>query len=198
MTDTQLLPAFSDPVQATQQVFRSALNALSEPGLVQVVNDAPGLDRLAPATYALCLSLLDSDTPLWLSPSLDTPSLRANLAFHCGCPIVDEPGHAEFAILDDDAPEALSGFNPGTDRDPHLSCTVFIQLPQLQGGPSMSWQGPGILGKRAMQLPLPDSIWPQRAVQRFPKGYDLFVTAGNEFVGLPRSTRVLPLMQEVA
>lgn len=197
MTDTQLLPAFADPVHATQRVFRSALNALSEPGLIQTISDAPGLDRLAPATYALCLCLLDGDTPLWLSPSLDTPRLRANLTFHCGCPIVDAPAQAAFAILDGSSPGALSVFSPGTDRDPHLSCTMFIQLPSLQGGSPMSWQGPGILGKRTTQLPLPGQIWPQRAVQAFPKGYDLFITAGCELVGLPRSTRVSPMIQEV-
>ena len=69
---SQLLPAFPEPVHSAQQVFRHALTALSEPGVVQTVEDIPRLDRLSPASYALCLCLLDSDTPLWLSPALDT------------------------------------------------------------------------------------------------------------------------------
>src|SRR3546814_3645656 len=43
-----LLPAFAEPVHAAQQVFRHALNALSEPGLVQTISDVPGLERMAP------------------------------------------------------------------------------------------------------------------------------------------------------
>lgn len=198
MSDASLLmPAFAEPVQATQQVFRRALAALSEPGLAQTLEQAPGLDRLAPATYALCLSLLDSDTPVWLSPALDTPALRASLVFHCGCPIVASAEEAAFALLTGADAVALPAFNPGTDRDPDLSCTVLLQLDALEGGPATTWQGPGILGTRAMRLPLPESFWPQRAAHGFPRGLDFFVTAGERLVGLPRSTRVMSMMQEV-
>ena len=198
MTDASLLqPAFSEPVHAAQQVFRRALTALSEPGLVQTVGGAPRLDRLAPATYALCLCLLDSDTPVWLSPLLDTPALRANLAFHCGCPIVAAPEQAVFALLEGGESAELPAFNPGTDRDPDISCTVLIQLDELDGGQAATWQGPGILGNRVMRLPLSEAFWPRRAAHGFPKGLDFFLAAGNAFVGLPRSTRVMRMMQEV-
>ena len=82
-----LQPAFVDPVLDAQRGFRAALKALAEPGLIQHLPSAPRLDGLAPATYALCLALLDGDTPVWLAPSFDTPLIRANLAFHCGCPL---------------------------------------------------------------------------------------------------------------
>ncbi len=99
MADTLLLPAFPDPVAQTQETFRLALKAMSEPGTTQVIRDAPGLGSLMPATYALCLSLLDSDTSVWLAPSFDTPELRANLAFHCACPVTSERAEADFALL---------------------------------------------------------------------------------------------------
>jgi len=197
MTDASLLqPAFEEPVHAAQQVFRRALTALSEPGLVQRVGDAPQLGRLAPATYALCLCLLDSDTPVWLSPSLDTPELRANLAFHCGCPIVPEPELAAFALLAGNGSTKFPAFNPGTDRDPDISCTVFMQLNDLNNGQATTWQGPGILNSRVMHPPLPAAFWAWRDSHGFPKGLDVFLTAGDSFVGLPRSTRVLRMMQE--
>lgn len=194
---TLLHPAFEDPIHAAQQVFRRSLAALSEPGLVQTVEGAPALERLAPATYALCLALLDADTPVWLSPALDTPALRANLAFHCGCPIVTEAERAAFALLTGEDALDLQSFNPGTDRDPHLSCTLLVQLDELLGGPAATWQGPGILGSRPMRIPLPDAFWAQRSAYGFPKGLDCFFTAGHAFVGLPRSTRVMRLMHEV-
>lgn len=197
MMEQKLLPALHDPVHATQRIFRRALSALSEPGVAQDISDVPGLDRLMPATYALCLCLLDSDTPVWISPRLVTPALRANLAFHCACPIVDEPGQAIFAILDGDGDSEITGFDSGSDRDPHLSCTLLIQLDALDGGHPAAWEGPGIQGKRVVRLPFPEALWAQRAAHVFPRGLDCFVAAGNQFLGLPRSTRVLPMMQEV-
>src|SRR5690606_8583004 len=115
-------------------------------------------------------------TPLWLSPLLDTPMLRANLSFHCGCPIADSPEHAAFAILDGGADTDIARFNPGNDRDPHLSCTVLLQLDSLAGGPAMAWRGPGILNQRIMRLPLPADFWAQRSRQGFPRGIDVFLT----------------------
>ena len=93
----------------------SALKALAEPGLVRNLDRAPALAALQPASYALCLSFLDSDTPLWLAPGLDSPTLRANLAFHCGCPIVAEREQALFALLDEGELDDLSGFDSGSD-----------------------------------------------------------------------------------
>ena len=197
MADASLLsPAFEEPVHAAQQVFRRALVAMSEPGLVQDIGEAPRVGRVAPATYALCLCLLDSDTPVWLSPALDTPELRANLAFHCGCPIVSVPQEAAFAVLDVNDSVAMPAFNPGTDRDPDISCTVLLQLHSLEGGTATTWQGPGIPGSRVMHLPLPREFWPQRAAHGFPRGLDFFFAAGESVVGLPRSTRVVRMMQE--
>src|SRR5690606_25023661 len=144
MTHASLLqPAFQDPVHSTQQGFRKALAAMAEPGLEHAVTDAPALDRRAPATYALCLCLFDADTLVWVSPSLDTPALRANLAFHCGCPFVDAPEQAAFALVDESM-AVLTAFNPGTDRDPDVSCTVLIQASALEGGSATTWTGPGI------------------------------------------------------
>lgn len=192
-----LQPGLPEPVHAAQRIFRHALNALSEPGLVQRLDEAPAIEALAPATYGLCLCLLDSDTPLWVSPALDTPALRANLAFHCGCPIVAAPAEAAFALLTGAESAVLPAFNPGTDRDPDLSCTVILQLDGLDSGPPTTWQGPGIATTRTLRPQLPEVFWAQRAAHGFPKGLDFFLTAGNAFVGLPRSTRVMRMMQEV-
>lgn len=197
MRDSMLQPAMPDPVTAMQRVFRLALNAMSEPGALQSVDQVPRLDRLAPATYALCLTLLDADTPVWLAPSLDTPVLRANLAFHCACPIAQAREDAAFAVLTVDELDDLSGFNIGTDRDPDISCTLLVQLDSLEEGAATSWRGPGILNKRVMRLPVAADFWTRRSRHGFPKGLDMFFTAGGELTGLPRSTRVQPAVQGV-
>jgi alpha-D-ribose 1-methylphosphonate 5-triphosphate synthase subunit PhnH len=198
MHDSMLREGFADPVSDAQAVFRQALAAMSEPGTrheIQVPASAP--EGLAPATYALCLALCDNDTPLWLAPGADTDGIRANLAFHCACPIVRERSHAVFAVLTTAELHQIESFNPGSDRDPHEACTVIVQLDSLDGGVDTQWQGPGICGGRDMQLPLPASFWEQRAALPFPRGVDFFFSAGRQLAGLPRSTRVLCPAQAV-
>lgn len=198
-TAALLQPAFQDPVLDAQRSFRAALKALAEPGLVRNLNRAPALAALQPASYALCLSFLDSDTPLWLAPGLDSPMLRANLAFHCGCPIVAEREQALFALLDEGELDDLSGFDSGSDRYPDQSCTLLIQLAGLDGGASLEWRGPGIAEVRQVALPVSAGFWAQRAARtEFPRGLDAFFAAGERILGLPRSTRVSEPVEEVA
>jgi alpha-D-ribose 1-methylphosphonate 5-triphosphate synthase subunit PhnH len=199
MNANLLHAAFDDQVLDSQRVFRAALKALAEPGLEQPLIAVPALESLAPATYALCLSLLDGETRLWLAPRFDTPKVRANLAFHCGCPIVAEREAADFALLDAQALDDLSGFCTGSERFPDQSCTLLVQLDGLDGGPALSWSGPGILGQREVGLPVPAALWQQRAARNdFPRGLDLFFAADQSVIGLPRSTRIAPSIEEVA
>lgn len=194
-----LQPAFDDPVLDAQLSFRAALGALAEPGLPRAMDRAHALGDLAPATYGLCLAFLDSDTPLWLAPRFDTPLIRANLAFHCGCPIVAEREVALFALLDERELGDLADFDNGSERYPDQSCTLLIQLGELHAGPALRWRGPGIKDVRSVNLPLPASFWQQRqARSAFPRGLDCFFAAGGEVIGLPRSTRVLIETEEAA
>lgn len=194
-----LQPAFADPVLDAQKCFRAALKALSEPGTRQPLVSVAAIEPLQAAGYALCLSLLDNDTPLWLAPAFDTPAIRANLAFHCGCPIVETREDAMFALLDAAALDDLSGFYNGSERYPDQSCTLLVQLDRLDRGPALSWQGPGIDGSRLVGLPLKPAFWQQRAARNdFPRGLDALFCAEGEVLGLPRSTRIGDSLQEVA
>lgn len=191
MLDSLLEPAFADPVAATQQTIRVALNALSEPGVIQTLDDVPALGSLAPAMYALCLTLLDNDTPVWLSPAFDTPAMRANLAFHCACPVVAAREDAKFALLMAAELDELQAFDAGTDRDPDQSCTLLIQVTGFDQGPLVTCKGPGIEHERSLRLPLDAGFWQQRKrCNAFPRGLDMFFGAGRQLMGLPRSTRV--------
>ncbi|WXL24679.1 phosphonate C-P lyase system protein PhnH [Ectopseudomonas mendocina] len=191
--------AFNNPVLDAQASFRSALKALAEPGLVQPLDRAQALDALHPATYALCLAFLDADTPLWLAPYLDTPAVRANLSFHCGCPIVTQREQALFALLDESELGDLSGFDNGSERYPDQSCTLLVQLPALEGGNRLDWRGPGIQDVRQVSLPLRDAFWQQRSARTsFPRGLDAFLASGQQVIGLPRSTQVLNNAEEAA
>lgn len=191
MNSQYLKPAFDNPVDSAQQGFRIALKAISEPGLSHELGLVAELDSLAPATYALALTLLDSDTTVWLSPSMDTPAVRANLAFHCACPITGQAQEADFALLQASEAEYITLFNNGTDRDPELSCTALIQLCSLDGGQTTIWQGPGIETQREVALPVETVFWQNRqAVTKFPCGIDMYFIAGERIMALPRSTQV--------
>lgn len=202
MNAALLQPAFADPVLDAQRSFRAALKALAGPGVIHTLQAAqrpPALNGLDSATHALCLALLDIDTALWLAPAFDTPAIRANLAFHCGCPIVAERQHARFALLDESQVHDLSGFDLGNDRYPDQSCTLLIQLPSLGGGRSLGWSGPGIEHQNKVALPLSDAFWQQRELHNdFPRGLDVFFLADSDLLGLPRSTRVAQPAQEHA
>lgn len=198
-TSEWLQPAFNDPLLDAQRSFRAALKALAEPGTLQQLDRALPLDLLQPATYALCLSFLDADTPLWLAPAFDSPAIRANLAFHCGCPIVAAREDALFALLDESELHDLSAFDNGSDRYPDQSCTLLIQLSALDGGRALSWQGPGIDDSRSVALPLAFDFWRERAARNaFPRGLDAFFAVGQQVIGLPRSTRVAAETEEAA
>ncbi|WP_419709066.1 phosphonate C-P lyase system protein PhnH [Pseudomonas sp. NFX224] len=191
MSAQLLQPAFADPVLDAQRGFRAAMKALAGPGLIQTLQPTPSLEGLESATYALCLALLDADTPLWLAPSFDTPLIRANLAFHCGCPLTAKRADARFALLAADDLLDLSGFDHGNDRYPDQSCTLLVQLQNLDGGAGLKWRGPGIETEHVVALPVADGFWRERERRNeFPRGLDLFFAAGHDLIGLPRSTRI--------
>lgn len=49
MTDALLKPGFSQPVADAQQAFRVLLKVMSEPGVIRQLQQAEGIECLAPA-----------------------------------------------------------------------------------------------------------------------------------------------------
>lgn len=191
MTQPSLQAAFSNPVHQAQQCFRHIAQAFAEPGLVERIALVDSMEALDAASHASALTLLDSDTPIWISPELDSAALRRHLIFHCACPIVEQPEEAQFVFMAANDTAVLSRLDVGTDRDPEFSCTVFLQVPSLQSGTTTTWSGPGIQHSRDVQLPVSAEFWQQRdAITAFPRGVDICFVAGQDMMGLPRSTRV--------
>ena len=120
--------------------------------------------------------------------------MTAHLRFHCGCPIVDEPVHARFAVVADSMrmPE-LDQFDPGTDEYPDRSATVIVQARALSAGTGRRLTGPGIESEARLDaLGLPERFWESLRANhgRFPRGVDVLLTAGSRLAALPRTTRV--------
>ena len=185
----------ADPVRDSQRIFRRVLEAMSRPGRIVSVDDpGAGLAPLHAAARAVCLALVDFETPLWLDGAARRPEVVEHLRFHCGCPIVDEPGRARFALVADPArmPD-LDAFDAGTSEYPDRSATVIVQVSGLADGAGRRLTGPGIPEAAWLAVEgLPPSFWEGvRANQaRFPRGVDLLLTSGPRLAALPRSTRV--------
>jgi len=190
-----MLPGLADPTLDSQRVFRSVLEAISRPGrIVDVPAALQAPAPLHPASAAVCLTLLDYDTPLWLDDASARPDVVEWLTFHCSMPLAAEPAAAPFALVADAARmPGLEAFEAGTAEHPERSATLIVQAQALIGGTGRRLTGPGIAGEERLDvagLPAPFWAWASENHARFPRGVDLFLTAGRVIAALPRSTRV--------
>lgn len=187
---------FDDPVHASQRVFRALLDAMSHPGKIitlDVIEAAPA--PLNTATAAICLSLVDFETPLWADADIASSGEAMNyLRFHCGCPVTQDPKEARTGLFADvTALSSFERFSLGTDERPDLSTTVIVQVDGLSSDAGMTLSGPGIKSTRALNVDgATDAFWTAARAnnQMFPRGVDLILTAGDQVVCLPRTTKV--------
>jgi alpha-D-ribose 1-methylphosphonate 5-triphosphate synthase subunit PhnH len=190
------MPAFVDPVQASQAVFRAVMDALAHPGTIVSVG---GLARTPPplgcAGGAVALTLLDYETPVWLDPAVaQSPEAVAWLRFHTGAPLTDDPHQAAFGIMGDPPrmPQ-FEAFSQGSMEYPDRAATLVLQVERLSGSGGFWLSGPGIRQGRALfASPLPaDFVARMRANHAlFPRGLDIILAAGTMLAALPRSVHV--------
>ena len=186
-------PGFANPGLESQAAFRRILTALSRPGLVQHLDGPEPPAGLNAASACVALTLFDFETSVWLAPSVRA---SANwLRFHCNCPLVGETQAAGFAVLDAAADEVrLAAFHQGDAKYPDRSASLIVQVASLEGGPSVTLEGPGIDGAVAIApAGLSSDFWDQWAdnQEQFQFGVDVFLTAGAGIIGLPRTSRRL-------
>lgn len=188
-----LVASFQHPVADAQFSFRRILKALSEPGTCVKLPAMEGFGVLGSASACVLLTLIDQDTPLWISRSLNDDILRKNLRFHTGALLTDDPSTVSFALADpalDDA--TLMAFPCGDEMSPELSTSVIVQLEGLSGGVPLRLSGPGIESERVITPQLPEAVrhYLLNRPHRFPLGLDFMFTCDDELIALPRTTRV--------
>jgi alpha-D-ribose 1-methylphosphonate 5-triphosphate synthase subunit PhnH len=192
MTDIAL--GLKDPAHDSQKLFRAVLDAFAHPGRIVALTQGPaGVGPLSRAATAFVLTLVDRDTPLWLSPDLDVPAVRDFVRFHTGAPLAAREADALFALLTPQRAPLIDGFAIGTDPYPDRSATLVIEVPALTGGPALTLKGPGIeSAARACVAGLPAYFAEEWSANHtlFPCGVDLVFTAGSELMALPRSIAV--------
>jgi alpha-D-ribose 1-methylphosphonate 5-triphosphate synthase subunit PhnH len=191
-----LVPGFSDPVLASQAVFRTVMEAMARPGEIAEIDVA-----LAPppplgiAAAALALTLLDFETPVWLDPTLAAaPEVDGWLKFHTGAPRAADPATAAFAFIAKPAAmPAFDAFGLGSVEYPDGSTTLVLEVETLTDGDAFQLSGPGIKGSRSLAAaPLPADFAARMAANRarFPRGVDLVLTCGRRLAALPRSVHL--------
>lgn len=201
-TDT-LIRGFDDNVHDSQQCFRQILRAMSEPGTLVQLCSPTTPEGLAPASFALCQTLLDSDTRLWLSPGFDRPGIERNLRFHCGLSLTRQREEAHFALARQDELQTLEGFGRGSPEYPETGVTLLLEV-SLEGPRSshcLTLSGPGIDGERQIHVsgltgPVLDELLNRQ--DSFPQGIDLMLIDQHQLICIPRTTRVSSCLSTAA
>jgi alpha-D-ribose 1-methylphosphonate 5-triphosphate synthase subunit PhnH len=188
-----LAPGLDNPVYDSIRVFRAVAEAMAQPGAIKhIPARPPAPPQLMPAAAALCLSLLDFETPLWLQrPQRDVTDY---LKFHCGCPFTPEPQCAAFALITDTAAmPSLSAFNAGNAEYPDRSATLFVQVASLSNATGVRLSGPGLQHPMYLDVAgVSAACWRelQRTRAAFPCGVDIVFVWGERIAALPRTTHL--------
>ncbi|MBL0714860.1 MAG: phosphonate C-P lyase system protein PhnH [Desulfosarcina sp.] len=183
---------FSEPVFQSQDTYRLILHAMAFPGRIMTGTFGIGRDILMhEASAAVCLTLIDRETPLWLQDGYEH-SLGSWLRFHCGCVLVDDPSTAAFAlILEPCRMPSLDRFHSGTPMHPERSTTLILQMDGLDDSSGISLSGPGIPATIDLSVTtLPDPFWEQRqrACKDFPQGLDMVFACCSRLAVISRTT----------
>lgn len=177
---------FTDPAIQSAHAFRSIMEAMARPGVIQNITGAAPPAPLSPAAGAALLTLCDTETPIYLAGGADCEAVRAWLAFHTGAPMAG-PSHCMFAVGGWQALSPVAQYPIGTPEYPDRSATLIVESPDLSpSGATLT--GPGI--ETTASLSLPDLKAFQSNHALFPLGLDFIFTSGNRLAALPRSTEV--------
>ena len=184
-----LSPGFADPAADAQSCFRTILDALCRPG--QVVSLPVTLTPPRPlsrAAAAILLALVDPTVRVSLPPG--TEAARAWLAFHRGVQCTP-PAEADFIFALARPP--LASLRAGSDDEPEQGATLLLDLPRFGAGRRYLLTGPGIETVASLHAPLDATFAAEWRVMRaaWPRGIDIFLCAGAEVIGLPRSLAIV-------
>ncbi len=186
MQATALAGGFDNPAIGSSHAFRSVMEAMARPGMVQDIQGATRPAPLSVAAGTVLLTLCDTDTPVYLAGKADTDDVRTWLAFHTGAPLTG-PSHAMFAVGEWDTLMPLDRYPVGTPEYPDRSTTLIVECAELEAA-GATLRGPGIKSEAALSLPETRAFQANRAL--FPLGLDFIFTCGSRLAALPRSTEV--------
>lgn len=197
---------FANPVYDAQVCFRAVMDALANPGSIQMLQATTQPPHpLTAELGAIAQTLFDHDTKVWLDRDLAaSDAVREWLSFQTGLVLVPDIGDAQFALISDVAQmPPLDVFAKGTAEYPDRSVTIIMSVSGFNGADVLQLQGPGIEFSRDFapaQLPLRfREQWAANAAL-FPRGVDLVFAASEAIAApavpaaiaaMPRSTKLV-------
>lgn len=164
----------------TSDAFDALMWALSFPGTRRPLAE--------PGVLPLAESLLDREATFYAQDA----ELAARLTRTGARPAA--LGDAEYVFLslagESDVAHAASA-SVGTALYPDSAATLFAPA-TFGAGTALRLKGPGIAGEARLEVGgVHPAFWTMRArAARYPLGFDVYLVAEGEVVGLPRSTRV--------
>lgn len=168
-----------------QQVFRTCLDVLAQPGTIGRLSN----DR-HPAPLLPMLALTDLMSPIAALGSLED-DLRA-IATVTRAPIT-ELGRARWVLAGPEVdPAEFAGVPVGTPEEPQLGAMVCLEV-AIGTGRELELSGPGIKGVRRVAIDLPHELITTRATlnSAYPCGIDLLcVSPTGDLLGIPRTTEI--------
>lgn len=187
-------PGFLNPVLGPQQTFRAIIEAMARPGqLVKIKSKLHNPEMLNLASAAVCLTLLDDETPLWTDLSWDCTAVNW-FQVSCGCSVVTEPCMADFALITRPANmPPLDDFRIGNAQHPESAATLIVQV---EGFNDANGKNLGTPGNKSTPHFAPEGIavdfWEQWQLQAafFPLGVDILFTCGDLLAALPRTNEL--------
>jgi alpha-D-ribose 1-methylphosphonate 5-triphosphate synthase subunit PhnH len=183
-----------ETVAQSARQFRVLLNAMARPGIeLELCGDVEAPTPLSPAAAIAARNLFDFQTPVWLSPEVNSDEVLDFLRFHTGAVFVKNPGEAAFAILNaKEFEKHLQHFSIGTDEYPDRSATVIVQT-GARASASVTLRGPGIKDSHSLSVPgITLNVWRKLSDNSalFPLGIDMMFAGARSVIGLPRSTKI--------
>jgi alpha-D-ribose 1-methylphosphonate 5-triphosphate synthase subunit PhnH len=191
----EVVSGFADQARDSARAFRLMLDAMAHPGrILPMANELDAPAPLLAPVAALCLTLCDYDTPLWLDEALHEPQVLDYLRFHTGARIEPDRTQASFLICTQaSAASGLAAANRGNAEYPDTSATLIIQLSSFSEGDRLILKGPGIDGEGDFTTGgLDQRFWGlmEDNHRSFPLGCDVFFASPDGIAALPRSTHV--------
>ena len=174
-----------------QQTFRCALTALAEPLRPLSLPEVTAPEGIGMGLWAMVITLLDHDVTVYW-PDMNK-SMRANLVFHTGVQIMEEPEKVDWVVLHSDDPNAESVLDRvaiGTHERPDTATSVLMLTSNTST--DVLAEGPGFENPQELKVELSESLV-YRLIQnnqQYPLGFDVFLVGEHSVTGLPRSTRL--------
>ena len=169
-----------------QQIFRGLLDAFSYPGRITICSE-----QNAPAWLAILSALVDGETNLADPEQLLTAELWQTLEVRRAI-----PEKAAYLLLDGSkAPVIMPQL--GTLEAPEGGATILLIVTSLgtvnADGMRLKLSGPGIKEVTYVNVDGLNPAWIESRnewVSAFPLGVEMILSDANQFVALPRSTRI--------